>query len=907
MTARTADAGHAAAGRARDVLGGVAALAALAALLAGIPIALCLCVGWPLPHTLPGPAGLRTQLTGPIPEQGLIDVLAILVWAGWAVLALAVATETTAAARGRTPATVRGTGLARPLAAYLVGAIVLAALAAWPRPAPTTHLPLTVGLQLRPAASATWQQPTRPPEPTSDGTVHDQAVALVRAAPTGRAYVVRRGDTLWGIADTRLGDPKRWREIAQLNYGRPQPDGRTLTNAHWIYPGWTLHLPVETAAAPPAPPATAHVSPPSVGQSPPAEAPIPQPVPAPASPAPSVPAARPSPPTRPQVTPPRPASTSAAVTLTVGSEIGAAFAAGVLAAMTTARLRRRRAYAPQPVAPAIVADGPPLPTPLRTLLATAGHGHDDAASEEPSTTAAETLIRSVPAGSIEAGTRDGQPVLLDLTAWPGLAIRGSRADDVARSWLGSLLARTGPPGTTIVMSLATRDQLLPDISTDGLPILVLPDNDAVLVHLEAEQLRRNRLLADAETTTVTELRQQHPEDPLPLIVAILDSVDPQRVARWDLIGACARRLDITLLRLDDPRPGTHAFLTVTGDGEVESATPQALLDTLRESRLFRTTAEDLRVLLDPVRAATAQPAPQPDPGTILDLRDGTGGSGSDNGNGNGSSATVVRAPMQHDWAIGSNANSKAPISVRVLGPVTITAWEREIKVGLRDSARELLAWYLLHPDGARAETATDAIWPDAPAGRGPERFWNALGNLRSRLHGRDGQHVEILTKVGDVYRPVPDELDADIWQFQHALAVASRGDDAAPRALARAVDLYRGDFAAGLYSWAEPVREDLHRRALDAHVRLAEIRDENGDSQAAIHVLEHAITLDPVAEDLYRRMIRLLARTGQRDGAGRHWDQLQGRLADINTEPDPATTALIRQVQAGRIRTAGTR
>ncbi len=39
------------------------------------------------------------------------------------------------------------------------------------------------------------------------------------------------------------GSPLRWPEIAQANYGRPQPDGGELTDAHWIYPGWVLILP----------------------------------------------------------------------------------------------------------------------------------------------------------------------------------------------------------------------------------------------------------------------------------------------------------------------------------------------------------------------------------------------------------------------------------------------------------------------------------------------------------------------------------------------------------------------------------------------------------------------------------------------------------------------------------------
>ncbi|MHB1490347.1 MAG: LysM peptidoglycan-binding domain-containing protein, partial [Cellulomonas sp.] len=35
-----------------------------------------------------------------------------------------------------------------------------------------------------------------------------------------------------------------------LNLGQPQPDGRTLTDDHWVYPGWQLRLPVDATALP---------------------------------------------------------------------------------------------------------------------------------------------------------------------------------------------------------------------------------------------------------------------------------------------------------------------------------------------------------------------------------------------------------------------------------------------------------------------------------------------------------------------------------------------------------------------------------------------------------------------------------------------------------------------------------
>jgi hypothetical protein len=65
-------------------------------------------------------------------------------------------------------------------------------------------------------------------------------------------YIVRAGDSLWSIAESKLDDPYRWTTIWQLNQGREMPDGERLLRPGYIRPGWRLRLPgVERQSASP--------------------------------------------------------------------------------------------------------------------------------------------------------------------------------------------------------------------------------------------------------------------------------------------------------------------------------------------------------------------------------------------------------------------------------------------------------------------------------------------------------------------------------------------------------------------------------------------------------------------------------------------------------------------------------
>ncbi|MGW1496164.1 LysM peptidoglycan-binding domain-containing protein [Streptomyces sp. NPDC002402] len=71
---------------------------------------------------------------------------------------------------------------------------------------------------------------------------------------------MRSGENLSTIAEDELGDAGDYMDIARLNLGKKQDDGRTFTDPDEIYPGWKLVLPVAASAPSQDRPADEHPS-----------------------------------------------------------------------------------------------------------------------------------------------------------------------------------------------------------------------------------------------------------------------------------------------------------------------------------------------------------------------------------------------------------------------------------------------------------------------------------------------------------------------------------------------------------------------------------------------------------------------------------------------------------------------
>jgi nucleoid-associated protein YgaU len=217
----------------------VMSLLVLAAAVAGLPLLLA----WATPVIW---AATHDDLTHLLDRQDTGSVFLLLLvavgWIGWAQFSFCAVRELIAQLRGRTWHAPRGMGASQRAAALLIGSILVLL--------PTSSA-LASDAQAAPAPTAGRVAGRAVPVPQSAAQADQASPASSTSTPASRTYTVREtrpAESLWGIAERELGDGERWREIADLNEGRPMADGTVFRANSFLQPGWQLQMP-ETATA----------------------------------------------------------------------------------------------------------------------------------------------------------------------------------------------------------------------------------------------------------------------------------------------------------------------------------------------------------------------------------------------------------------------------------------------------------------------------------------------------------------------------------------------------------------------------------------------------------------------------------------------------------------------------------
>ncbi|MGI3779633.1 MAG: LysM peptidoglycan-binding domain-containing protein, partial [Janthinobacterium lividum] len=207
---------------------GLASLALLVGLVVGVPTALFLLGGDPVPVRW-DPAGLWAALLRPDDGTVLARLLALVGWLAWVVFTTSLLVELVNLVRRRSSDVVLpGLSGVQQWAAGLMLAVVALGGAAQLTSGPTT--PTAVAAGSVPGPDRTAAAP-RTPEVMVPGraetaaatpapTVADPGEPVSPAAPSGRReriHVVRTGDDLWSLAEQYYGRGQEWRRIATAN------------------------------------------------------------------------------------------------------------------------------------------------------------------------------------------------------------------------------------------------------------------------------------------------------------------------------------------------------------------------------------------------------------------------------------------------------------------------------------------------------------------------------------------------------------------------------------------------------------------------------------------------------------------------------------------------------------------
>lgn len=873
------------------LLRAIALLTVLVLVVAGIPSGLWHFYGWPLPDRLPTISGITAwaNQAAMFPTQTALEVLVVVAWIFWALFTTQIVVQlpgviTDAVRCARTPTLDMPKAGSANLAGRLLYTIAISLLA------------------------------TRGTVSTaSAATVHSTVTPAARSAATAPAtslavHIVVNGDSLWDIARDHLGDAKRWTEIFELNQHRVQPDGQALTNPQLIQPGWMLALPVGVARAIPSQTAVGDrtqtaLVPEQTQTTMPTLVTVPRLPVVPSAPHHETTTSNASPTRIEHAEQQRPVvRRKVAVHLPTGGYVSLTLAAGLAAAYAAARLRSRiHAQRRDPSEDHEPAERPgePEATLLRAavLLGHADPEDDPYVDDGPASSADKAATRAARTKTVRSqlaelsaptalyiGEQHGRPITLPSVSDGGLALHGDGAYDIARALLASALAYGGFTADAPTIRIIT--------TTDDMEALLGP----VYRTCQTERL----VIADSITDALDLLEDINDGQHRPsLLLATPSPANSEKIAALVSDAAGSDRYIVSLTYCPDV--GTRA--SIAADGSIHavgkhasrlSGTQPYRLDLVEAQRLFvkllAATGHHVPGAMPPMATPPTKPCAEQETGP------------------DGPPKVAADVPVPRRASVAETPAPEA-VTLDILGPVRIQVGNRGIDSTTRLLVTALLVYLALHPNGANSTTIAVDLWPDIEDEKDRRNRLNTtMSHARTHLAAAYGSKPEFIPGAREAGRPrlSPKLFIVDSARFDALLKVRSaegQGPETRIDALTEAVELYRGDVAAGHEHaglkprptdelWLRPHRDDYFRRAINAHHTLADLLSEHQPDHAT-DVLHRAISLDPFNQALYEALIRVHITHGQHAAAKRILRDLTEVLAHMGMKPDHTIVSLV--------------
>lgn len=240
---------------------------------------------------------------------------------------------------------------------------------------------------------------------------------------------------------------------------------------------------------------------------------------------------------------------------------------------------------------------------------------------------------------------------------------------------------------------------------------------------------------------------------------------------------------------------------------------------------------------------------------------------------------------------------------QLFGHVSLATGTRPLPIGVwpRRAARSLLLLLLTAPEHRLArDRAVDFLWPELPADRVRDIWYQTLSSLRRVLEpGLLPRQRSAFITVDAVSIGLAGTIDlvTDLNLFEALLRRAAlEATEARRHTLRAALALYQGDLLEGepAAEWAVARRAELQLAWQRAVIEAAGLDLQAGEPLASVPDLQAVISRDRTSEEAHRALISAYIAAGERDKALRQYEQCRLALSDdLGIEPAAPTRQLL--------------
>ncbi len=241
----------------------------------------------------------------------------------------------------------------------------------------------------------------------------------------------------------------------------------------------------------------------------------------------------------------------------------------------------------------------------------------------------------------------------------------------------------------------------------------------------------------------------------------------------------------------------------------------------------------------------------------------------------------------------------AAVAICLLGPFEILKLGRPVSLRSGGKAEQLLCCLALHPQvGVQRSTLVEHIWPDTPPTLASQCLNTLMHSLKTQLADALAGQPPVVHIHSRYSLNLDGGLAVDVLEFESAVHTGHRlmsagSTEEAIASYERAVALYRGELAIGSDISDLLERERLRATCLTTLARLADAHFGLADYEQALDSAVRLLAVDPCREDAHRMAMRAYVRLGARAQAMRQYQTCRLVLAnEFDATPEPATQHL---------------